>query len=358
MRMVRRKTRVIKIGDLCIGANYPIAIQSMTKCKTASVSATIKQIKGLVSTGCEIVRVAVKNSADARAIREIKPHISIPLVADIHFDWRLALEAIDNGADKIRLNPGNIYKKDQLHRIVDAAKLKRIPIRVGLNSGSLPAHNISGQDISDKMVKVALDYIKTLEEYGFGDIVVSLKASNILDTVKAYRKISRLCDYPLHLGVTATGTANTGSIKSAIAIGTLLLDGIGDTVRISLTDNPKEEVKVAKVILASLSLRKFGPEIISCPTCGRCEVDLVKVVNDFERRLENLNSKLLTSRVQSLRVAIMGCIVNGPGEAREADIGVAFGKRQGLLFKNGKPLRKISLSNCSNILLKELKSCI
>lgn len=353
--MPRRKTRVVRIGNLCIGGNYPIAIQSMTKCKTASVLATVKQIKGLASIGCEIVRVAIKNSVDARAIRKIKPQISIPLVADIHFDWRLALEAINSGADKIRLNPGNIYKKDELRQIANAAKLKRIPIRVGLNSGSLPAHKISGKDISDKMVKIALDYIKTLEEYGFSDIVVSLKASNIADTVKAYRKISRLCDYPLHLGVTATGTAKTGAIKSAIAIGTLLLEGIGDTIRISLTDKSEEEVKVAQGILASLGLRKLGPEIISCPTCGRCEVDLVRIVKELENKLSAIDHRLLTRPV---KLAVMGCIVNGPGEAKEADIGVAFGKKQGLLFKNGRPLRKISLNNCSNILLKELKSCI
>lgn len=350
MHIKRRKTKVIKIGNVRIGGNYPVAIQSMTKCKTADILTTVKQIKDLSAIGCDIVRLAIKNSDDARALRKIKERIGIALVADIHFDWRLALEAIDSGADKIRLNPGNIYKKDQIRRIANAARLKKIPIRVGLNSGSLPGRNILGKDISDRMVKSALDYIKTLEEYDFYDIVVSLKASNIADTVNAYRKISTLCDYPLHLGVTAAGTTNTGSIKSAIAIGTLLLDGIGDTIRISLTSSPQEEVKLAKCILEVLSLRRFGPEIISCPTCGRCEVNLLKIVRDLDRRIYSLGNYQLLRLAP--KIAVMGCMVNGPGEAKEADIGVAFGRKEGLLFKNGRAIKKVSVANCINYLLK------
>lgn len=356
MRMARRKTKIIKIGNVRIGGNYPVAIQSMAKCKTADITDTVKQIKALADIGCEIVRLAIKDRDDAKALRKIKERVSIPLVADIHFDWRLALEAIDSGADKIRLNPGNIYKRNQIRRIARLAKLRGIPIRVGLNSGSLPGLKISGKNTAQRMVKAALDYIKILEGYDFDDIVVSLKSSDIPDTVEAYRKISSLCRYPLHLGVTATGAVGCGSLKSAIATGALLLDGIGDTIRISLTAEPQEEVSVAKHILEALRLRSFGPEIISCPTCGRCEVDLIKVVNDFERRLRNANSKLLRPDAPHLKVAIMGCVVNGPGEAKEADIGVAFGKKEGLLFKNGRPLRKVPLRNCSAVLLKELKS--
>jgi (E)-4-hydroxy-3-methylbut-2-enyl-diphosphate synthase len=351
MRIQRRKSKIIKIGNIRIGGSYPVAVQSMTKCKTSDIPLAVRQIEDLSAMRCDIVRLAIKDSNDAKALQKIKERISIPLVADIHFDWRLALEAIDSGADKIRLNPGNIYKKDQIREIANAARLKKIPIRVGLNSGSLPRKKISGSDVSDIMVKSALDYIKTLEGYDFRDIVVSLKASNITDTVKAYRKISRLCDYPLHLGVTATGTAYAGSIKSAIAIGALLLDGIGDTIRISLTSTPQEEVRVANCILEALSLRRFGPEIISCPTCGRCEVNLVRIVKELEDKLSSDHYRLSS---RPLKLAVMGCLVNGPGEAKEADIGVAFGKKSGLLFKNGKAVKKISADNCVNYLLKEV----
>jgi (E)-4-hydroxy-3-methylbut-2-enyl-diphosphate synthase len=351
--MPRRKSRIIKIGNVRIGDNYPVAIQSMAKCKTADITEAVKQIKALADIGCEIVRLAVKDGDDAKALRKIKERVSIPIVADIHFDWQLAMEAIDSGADKIRLNPGNICKRDQVRAIARLAKLKGIPIRVGLNSGSLPALKIPGRDIADRMVKAALNYIKILEDCDFDDIVVSLKASNIQDTVKAYRKISPLCNYPLHLGVTATGAPGCGSLKSAIAIGALLLDGIGDTIRISLTAQPQEEVRVAKYILEGLRLRSFGPEIISCPTCGRCEVDLVGIVQELEKALASANHRLLS---RPIKIAVMGCVVNGPGEAREADIGVAFGKKKGLLFKNGRPVKKISLSDCSSLLLKEINS--
>lgn len=352
MQITRRKSKTTKIGNIYIGGNNPIAIQSMAKTKTSHIEKIVKQIKELKNLGCEIVRLAVKDSQDARAIREIKSKVKIPLVCDIHFDWRLAIEAIDNGADKIRLNPANIFKEKQIQEIVSALKLAKIPLRVGVNSGSVKDLNSKKLSIPDLLVASALNYIKIIENLNFYDIVISLKASNVLDTVEAYQKIARLCDYPLHLGVTACGLSFSGAIKSSIAIGSLLLEGIGDTIRISLTDKPQEEVKVAKAILESLDMRHFGPEIISCPTCGRCEVDLVKIVSNLEKRFSTLNSQLST---RPLKVAVMGCVVNGPGEAREADVGIAFGKSQGLLFKNGKAIKKVSNSSCINCLLKEME---
>lgn len=352
MKIIKRKSKTIKIGNVSIGGNHPIAIQSMAKTKTEDVEDTVKQITQLEKAGCEIVRLAVRDEHDAKALKKIKSRINIPLVADIHFDWRLSLKAIDSGVDKIRLNPGNIYRKEQIREITQAAKLAHIPIRVGVNSGSLRNRQAN---VGNTMVEGALDYIKILEGFGFYSIVVSLKASSILDTIEAYRKIARLCDYPLHLGVTATGSPDRGAIKSSIALGSLLLEGIGDTLRISLTDNPVEEIRAARSILETLGLRHFGPEIISCPTCGRCEVDLVKLVKEFEKRLSTVNGKLLTANSQPLKVAIMGCVVNGPGEAKEADIGVAFGKKDGLLFRNSRAIKKVSFSNCITSLLEELK---
>jgi (E)-4-hydroxy-3-methylbut-2-enyl-diphosphate synthase len=295
------------------------------------------------------VRLAVKDTVDAAALRKIKRQIKIPLVADIHFNWNLAMDAIESGVDKIRLNPGNIYKKEEIREVAAAAKLGGIPIRIGVNSGSLRNSHLSHVD---NMVKSTLDYIKILEGFKFQDIVVSLKASNVLDTVEAYRKISKLCDYPLHLGVTATGLPYSGAIKSSIALGALLLEGIGDTIRVSLTDKPAQEVAAAKIILESLGLRNFGPEVISCPTCGRCEVDLTSVVSELETKLSKLK---FTPSVHPIKVAVMGCVVNGPGEAKEADIGVAFGKKEGLLFKKGKPQRKVSFDRCADVLLKEME---
>lgn len=352
MNKPRRKSKIIKIGNVYIGGNYPIAIQSMAKRKTSDIKKTETQIKELENAGCEIVRVAIKDEQDAKALKGIKRKINIPVVCDIHFNWKLAIKAIDNGADKIRLNPGNIYKKEEIKEIAHLAKSCGIPIRVGVNSGSLRNHKDTRTQ-ADKMIKSALDYVKILEGFGFHDIVISLKASNILDTIEAYRKIAKLCDYPLHLGITATGAPFSGAIKSGIALGNLLLEGIGDTIRVSLTDNPRQEVVAAKIILSSLGLRKFGPQIISCPTCGRCEVDLVRVVKDLEDKLSTIDHRLLT---RPAKVAIMGCMVNGPGEAKEADIGVAFGKKAGLLFKNGKPIRKLTSSNCISVLLKEMEA--
>jgi len=351
MKIVRRKTRSVKIGNIFIGSTHPVAIQSMAKTRTADIEKTIAQIKKLESCGCEIVRVAVKDSADAAAIKKIKSKIMIPLVADIHFNWQLAMEAIESGADKIRLNPGNIFRSAQIREVVAAAKLSGIPIRVGINSGSL--RDRRGNSQADKMVRSALDYIKILEGFKFHDTVISLKASSILDTIEAYRKMAKLCDYPLHLGVTATGTPFAGVIKSSVALGALLQEGIGDTIRISLTDKPEQEVICAKIILESLGLRRFGPEIISCPTCGRCEVDLVRIVRELEGKLSTMDYRLWT---RPPKVAVMGCVVNGPGEAEVADIGVAFGKKEGLLFKRGSPVRKVSFADCANVLLNELKN--
>lgn len=366
MKIIRRKTRTVKIGHLFIGGNNPVLIQSMAKTKTADVEKTVQQIKELENVGCEIVRLAIKEPQDALALKKIKERTKLPIVADIHFNWRLAIKAIDNGADKIRLNPGNIYKKDQIKEIISALKIARIPLRIGVNSGSVRGLNSKRLKMPDRLVASAYNYIKLIEKFKFYDIVVSLKASNVLDTVDAYRRMSRLCDYPLHLGVTATGLPYRGAIKSSIAVGALLLEGIGDTIRVSLTTKPEQEVEAAKSILEALELRRFGPEIISCPTCGRCEVDLVKIVKELENRLSlphrqagTIDYPCLTGRqglsTRPLKLAVMGCIVNGPGEAKEADIGIAFGKTEGLLFKNGRAIKKVSFSNCIDFLLKEME---
>ncbi|MCX5711153.1 MAG: flavodoxin-dependent (E)-4-hydroxy-3-methylbut-2-enyl-diphosphate synthase [Candidatus Omnitrophica bacterium] len=350
MNLKRRKTRTVKIGSVNIGSAHPVAIQSMSKFKTSDVENTIRQIKGLERAGCEIIRVAVKDNADAEAIKLIKAEINIPLVADIHFDWRLAILAIDNGADKIRLNPGNINKSEEIKAVVAALKNAKIPLRIGLNSGSVKGR--PGKSMPEKLSSSALNYIKIIERLKFHDLVISLKANSVVDTVEAYRKMAKLCDYPLHLGVTATGTPFAGAIKSAVAIGALLLEGIGDTIRVSLTDDPIREIEAARDILESLGLRSFGPQIVSCPTCGRCDVDLVKIVRDLEDKLKTENWQLKT---KPLKVAVMGCVVNGPGEALEADIGVAFGKNEGMLFKKGKAVRKISYNDCVAVLLKEME---
>jgi (E)-4-hydroxy-3-methylbut-2-enyl-diphosphate synthase len=361
----RRKTRQVRVGDVKIGGNAPVSIQSMTKVETSRVRAVVSQIKSLERCGCQIIRVAVKTRADAEAIKDIKKTIRIPLVADIHFDYRLALESIKSGADKIRINPGNITKREEIAQIVHAAKGNRIPIRIGVNSGSVSTryavrstlnHSLrSGSGHAhdthvDVFVKSAMNYVKHFEELDFHDIIISLKGSDVPQTVEAYRKISKMCDYPLHLGVTASGPYNNGIVKSSIGIGALLLDGIGDTIRVSLTAEPEEEVAAAKRILSSLGLREFGPEIISCPTCGRCQVDLMKIVSQLDDKLKAYSLKLKAE--DPLTIAMMGCEVNGPGEAREADIGIAFGKGSGMLFKKGKIIKKVSVKNA----IKELMS--
>ncbi len=344
----RKKTRQIKVGGVRIGGGAPISIQSMAKVDTSDVRTVVTQIKALEEAGCEIIRVAVKDLDDAKAVSAIKKKIKIPLVCDIHFNYRLALESIKAGADKIRLNPGNIRKREEIAQIIKAAKEARIPIRIGVNSGSVLAGG-GRRAASDVLVKSALQYIKLFEELDFRDIIVSLKASDVAATVEAYRKMSELCNYPLHLGVTASGSYDSGVVKSAIGIGALLLDGIGDTIRVSLTADPVEEVLAAKRILNAAGLRCFGPEVISCPTCGRCQVDLGKIVREAEKAL-HVSHYTLHNR--PLKIAIMGCEVNGPGEAKEADIGIAFGKDFGMIFKQGKILKKVSVKNAVKELLK------
>jgi len=353
MQIKRRKSKVIKIGNVLIGAGNPIAVQSMTKTKTSDVSATLRQISQLQSAGCQIVRLAIKDQDDARALKKIKTHVKLPLVADIHFSYRLALLAIENGADKIRLNPGNLGKKEEIEAVVSSLKEAGIPLRIGLNSGSVKDSGHRKSSMTDRLVASCMDYVKKIEKLKFNKIVISLKANNVLDTVEAYRKIAKSCDYPLHLGVTATGAPYNGIIKSSVAIGALLLEGIGDTIRVSLTENPVEEVKAGKCILASLGLDNCPVQVISCPTCGRCEIDLISIVKELE-------DKLLVYRTakKPLNVAVMGCVVNGPGEAKEADLGVAFGKKEGILFSQGKIIKKIKARDCVKVLIQEIKAAL
>jgi len=354
MKINRRKARIVSIGSVRIGGKYPIAIQSMAKFKTSDTENVLVQLKRLENSGCEIVRLAVRDKDDACAIKKIKKGTSLPVVADIHFDWRLAVMAAEGGADKIRLNPGNIYRITELKNIVGAARLAGIPIRVGVNSGSVSRYFSSIKiPMHKKLVLSAMDYIRKIERMKFRDIVVSLKASNVFDTVEAYRDIAGRCEYPLHLGVTATGLPLSGVVKSSIALGSLLKEGIGDTIRISLTQPPEEEIKIGRIILQSLGLRHFGPEVVSCPTCGRCEVDLIGMVAQLENKLHALGG--MKGEKRPLKLAVMGCVVNGPGEAAEADLGVAFGSGQGLLFKKGKALRKVRVLGAIQELLKEVR---
>lgn len=352
MEIKRRRTKEVKIGNCLIGADNPIAIQSMVKIKASSVEDTVRQIKQLEGAGCQIVRLAIKDFSDAAAIKKIKPRVNIPLVADIHFSFRLAISAIENGADKIRLNPGNINKRREIEAVISALKAAKVPLRIGLNSGSIEGVRIKKSAMADKLVAACTGYIRTIEKLKFDNLVISLKANNVLDTVEVYRKISRVCDYPLHLGVTATGAPYNGLIKSSVALGSLLLGGIGDTIRVSLTDSPLEEVRAAKCILESLGLYNSAFQIISCPTCGRCEVDLIKIVRELESRLPVTSHQ---SSAKPMKLAVMGCVVNGPGEAKEADLGVAFGKGSGILFSRGKIVKKISPRECVRVLLQELK---
>lgn len=352
MEIKRRRTRPVMVGNVGIGGDFPISIQSMTKTKTSQVKATVEQIRELEKNGCEIIRVSVKDEEDARAIKKIKDKIKIPLEADIHFHYKLALLSLDSGCDALRLNPGNIYKIEEIEKIVKMAKEMRIPIRIGINSGSLQKGEFKIKDeklnLGDLMVKTAINYIKILERMDFFEIIVSLKASGVLDTIDAYRKMADLCDYPFHLGITATGLSFEGRIKSAIGIGILLAEGIGDTIRVSLTAHPREEIEVAKCILSSLGLRKFGPEIVACPICGRAQIDVIKITQELKKALLSLHTNLPT------KIAIMGCEVNGPGEACDADIGIAGGKRCGILFKKGKIIRRINEKEIIAVLLKEI----
>ena len=329
-----RKTREIKIGNLYIGGEKAIIIQSMTNTPTEDVEKTVAQIKELEKAGCELVRVTVNTEKAAEAIKEIKKQINIPLVADIHFDYKLALKAMENGIDKLRINPGNIGDDEKVRLVVEKAKELNVPIRIGVNSGSVEKKILEkyGRVTADGMVESAMYHVNLLEKYGFNNIIISLKASNVKMMVDAYRKISELVDYPLHLGVTEAGTEFQGTVKSAIGIGSLLVDGIGNTIRVSLTENPVEEIKVAKEILKVLGLRE-GVEIVSCPTCGRTQIDLIGLAKKVEKEFGNIE--------KNIKIAVMGCVVNGPGEAKEADIGVAGGKGEGLLFKKGEIVKKV-----------------
>lgn len=348
----RRKTRRIYVGDVSIGDGAPIRVQSMTKTDTRDVKATVNEIRRLEKAGCEIVRVAVPDETAAKALGEIKRKINIPLIADIHFNYKLALEAIKQGVDGLRINPGNIGAKWKVKEVVNAAKDRRIPIRIGVNAGSLPKDLIEkyGHPSPQAMVEAAERHIEILEELDFHDIKVSLKASDVMKTVEAYRAFSSKYDYPLHVGITETGPVPEGVVKSSIGIGILLLEGIGDTIRVSLTDSSVVEVNVAYEILRVAGLRQFGVEIISCPTCGRCEVDIKKMVREVKRALRNIK--------EPLRVAVMGCSVNGPGEAKEADFGVAGGRGQGIVFAKGKIIKTVKESELVKALIEEIKKSI
>lgn len=344
-------TRVVKIGDRVIGGGNPILIQSMTNTKTEDVEATAAQILELEAAGCEIIRCTVPSHEAAVAIGEIKKRIHIPLVADIHFDYRMAIEAIENGADKIRINPGNIGGEDKVRAVVETAKKYHVPIRVGVNSGSLEKNILEkyGKVTAEGIVESALDKVAMLEKYDFHDIVISIKSSDVLMCVKAHELIADKTDYPLHVGITEAGTLFSGNIKSSIGLGLILHQGIGDTIRVSLTGAPVEEIKTAKLILRTLGLRKGGIEVVSCPTCGRTQIDLIKLANEVETMVtayDHLN----------LKVAVMGCVVNGPGEAKEADLGIAGGKGVGMLIKKGEIVRKIPEEELLAALEEELKN--
>jgi (E)-4-hydroxy-3-methylbut-2-enyl-diphosphate synthase len=341
-------TKKIKVGQRWIGGDSPIIIQSMTNTKTEDIEATVRQILALENEGCELIRVAVPNMAAAKAIKEIKSRIHIPLVADIHFDYRLAIEAIQAGVDKIRLNPGNIGSIDKISAVVTEAKKYGVPIRIGVNGGSLEKefYEKYGGVTKEALVESALSHVRILESLSFNDIIISIKASDVKLTFDAYQLLSERVDYPLHLGITEAGTLFSGTVKSAIGIGALLLHGIGNTIRVSLTEDPLEEIRVAKKILEVLSLRQFGIKFISCPTCGRTNVDLVNIAKQLEHELSHIN--------KPVTLAIMGCAVNGPGEAREADLGIAGGNGDFLIFKKGIVVKKVKECDVVSALKMEI----
>lgn len=346
----RRKTRKIKVGNVFIGGDAPVAIQSMCNTDTRDVEATVAQIKELIQAGCEIIRVAVPDMEAARAIGEIKKQISIPMVADIHFSADYAMEAIAQGVDKLRINPGNIGSEEKVVMLVKACKEKNIPIRIGINGGSLEKdilEKYKGEVTPEGMVESAMRHIKILEKNDFFDIAISLKANDVERTVEAYRLLSKKVDYPLHIGITEAGTTFRGTILSAVGFGILLYDGIGDTIRVSLTADPVEEIKVAWEILKSLGLRKRGISITSCPTCGRTQIDLIKLAQDVEKLLEGID--------KDIRVAVMGCVVNGPGEAREADLAIVGGRGVGLIVKKGEIIRKVDEKDLLDEFMKEIE---
>ncbi|MCR1841341.1 flavodoxin-dependent (E)-4-hydroxy-3-methylbut-2-enyl-diphosphate synthase [Murimonas intestini] len=346
--MDRTHTKTIHIGDRVIGGGNPVLIQSMTNTKTEDVQATADQINRLAAAGCDIIRCAVPNMEAARALKEIKKQITIPLVADIHFDYRLAIASIENGADKIRINPGNIGSRERVKAVVDAAKERNLPIRVGVNSGSLEKelvekyHGVTAEGI----VESALDKVKMIEDMDYTNLVISIKSSDVLMCARAHEMISQRTDYPLHVGITESGTLLSGNIKSAVGLGIILYQGIGDTIRVSLTGDPLEEVKSAKLILKTLGLRKGGVEVVSCPTCGRTQIDLIGLANAVEDMVADIPL--------DIKVAVMGCVVNGPGEAKEADIGIAGGKGEGLLIKKGEVIKKVPEEKLLEALREEL----
>ncbi len=346
----RDNTRVICIGDKKIGGGNPILIQSMTNTKTEDIDATVRQIKSLEEAGCDIIRCAVPTEEAAEAIKDIKKQISVPLVADIHFDYRLAIKAMENGVDKIRINPGNIGGREKLEAVVMKAKERQIPIRVGVNSGSLEKSILEkyGKVTAQGIVESALDKVKLIEELGYENIVISIKSSDVLMCAEAHKLIAQKTAYPLHVGITESGTLYSGNIKSAIGLGIILNEGIGDTIRVSLTGNPLEEIRSAKTILKTLGLRKGGITVVSCPTCGRTQINLIELANQVEnmvQKYENLD----------IKVAVMGCVVNGPGEAREADLGIAGGKGEGLLIKKGEIVKKLPENELLQALENEIK---
>lgn len=341
--------REISVGGVKIGGENPISIQSMTNTDTRNVAETVAQIRRLEAAGCEIIRVAVPDMEAARAVGEIKKQIKIPLVSDIHFDYRLALECIKNGVDKVRINPGNIGDKERVRQVADACRERGIPIRIGVNGGSLEKELLAryGSPTADALVESALRHVEILDDLSFGDVLVSIKVSDVPTMLEAYRKFDKLNDIPLHVGVTESGTKTAGMVKSAVGIGALLSEGIGSTMRVSLTADPVEEVYAAKEILKVLNLRQQGAELISCPTCGRTQIDMIPIAEEMEKRLKTVN--------KDIKVAVMGCAVNGPGEAREADIGVAGGLGEGLIFKKGKILRKVSENEIISALMEEIE---
>lgn len=346
--MLREETRSVQVGNLTIGGNNHVVIQSMCNTKTKDVEATIKQINALQQAGCELVRVAVFDKEDAYAIKEIKKGIHIPLVADIHFDYKLALIAIESGIDKVRINPGNIGSIEKVKAVVDACKEKHIPIRIGVNGGSLEKDILEkyGEPTPEGIVESAMKHVKILEDLDFHDIVISLKSSNTMLTIKAYELASKTFPYPLHVGVTEAGTALGGTIKSSLGIGTLLYEGIGNTIRVSLSDDPVEEIKVAKILLKELGLLKGVPTLVSCPTCGRIQYDLIPIAKEMEDFLKDIHL--------DITVAIMGCAVNGPGEARHADIGIAGGVGEGLLIKHGEIVKRVKQEDMVQTLKDEI----
>ena len=347
---MRKQKRIVNIGGVKIGGDNPVAIQSMCNTDTRDVKATVNQIHELENAGCEIIRVAVPDMVAAKAVADIKKQIHIPLVVDIHFDYRLALECMKNGADKVRINPGNIGDRDRVKQVVEMAKEREIPIRIGVNGGSLERELLQkyGGVTADALVESAMGHVAILDELNFNNVVVSIKISDVPKMLCAYRKFNEISDIPLHIGVTEYGTLKGGTVKSAVGIGALLAEGIGDTMRVSLTANPVEEIYAAYDIQKVLGMRKTGAEIVSCPTCGRTQLDLISIANEVEKRAANID--------KPIKIAVMGCAVNGPGEAREADIGIAGGKGEGLIFKKGEIIKKVPQDSLVDELMKEIET--